>query len=357
MTTVREEQKVPPWAVAAGVAALEHWLSANTPALGKGKLYLTPLAGGSSASVLRADRGVAPFVIRTAAWPPRADSTRALEREAKVLRGLAPTSVPHPRLLCSCEDTDIIGAPFVVMEYVEGWAGASPPPEPFASDPALLHATAFALVDGLAELALVDVESIGLSNFGRPENFLERQVDRWRGLMAEHREHPEYGDRTLPGFDEVGEWLRVKTPSMQRVSLIHGDASYSNVIFNNDAPARLAAIIDWEIATLGDPLLDLGRALYPFPSRDGSAGYSLAVDHSGYPVRESLAEHYAARTGLSIAALDYYLVLSMFKLAALIEFNHVKRLGMPKASMAHRIADFIPQLVEGAYDIARRSRL
>ena len=134
-------------------------------------------------------------------------------------------------------------------------------------------------------------------------------------------------------------------------------ASYSNLIFASDAPVRLAAIIDWEIATLGDPLLDLGRALYPFPSRDGTRGYSLAIDHSGYPPREALAERYAEKTGLSVAALDYYMVLSMYKLAALIEFNHVKSLKEPAGSMSRRIADFIPELVAGAHDLARRSTL
>jgi aminoglycoside phosphotransferase (APT) family kinase protein len=139
--------------------------------------------------------------------------------------------------------------------------------------------------------------------------------------------------------------------------LIHGDASYSNVIFENGPPARVAAIIDWEIATLGDPLLDLGRALYPFPSRSGDPGYSLAVDHSGYPPREELAARYSARSGLGVAALDYYMVLSMYKLAALIEFNHVKSLSGPPDSMSRRIADFVPQLVAGARRIALGSSL
>ncbi|HTU13096.1 MAG TPA: phosphotransferase family protein [Allosphingosinicella sp.] len=318
---------------------------------GGGPVTLTPLAGGSSASVYRAEQGGDRFVVRTLASPPRPDSRRALEREARVLRALAGTAVPHPRFRAYCADEAVAGAPFLLMDHVEGWLGATPPP---GADPTFVHATAFALVDGLAALALLDPAEIGLGDFGRPDNFLERQADRWRGLMDQHRAHPDYGDRTLPGFDDVGEWLREKRPESQRVSLIHGDASYSNIIFAND---RLAAIIDWEIATLGDPLLDLGRALYPFPSSDGSPGYSLAIDHTGYPPREALAERYAEQTGLSVAALDYYMVLSMYKLAALIEFNHVKSLTAPAGAMSRRIADFIPRLVAGAHDLARRSAL
>ena len=144
---------------------------------------------------------------------------------------------------------------------------------------------------------------------------------------------------------------------MPRVSVIHGDVSFSNVIFCNDPPPRLAAIIDWEIATTGDPLLDLGRALYPFPARDGSPGYSLAIDLSGFPAREDLAEHYARKTGLDVTNIDYYMVLSMYKLAALIEFNYVKSLREGPGSMSHRIADFIPKLISGARSIADASRL
>lgn len=321
---------------------------------GGGPIVLTPLAGGSSANVYLAEQGSERFVLRTTAHPPRPDSARALEREARVLGALAGSPVPHPALLAYCPDEKVAGAPFLLMEHVDGWLGTSPPAH---ADRDFVHATAFALVDGLAALALLDPAAIGLGDFGWPDNFLERQADRWGGLMEQHRAHPQYGDRALPGFDELGDWLREKRPETQRISLIHGDASYSNVMFCHEPPARLAAFIDWEIATLGDPLLDLGRALYPFPSQAGLPGYSLAIDHSGYPPREMLAERYAQRTGLSVAALDYYMVLSMYKLAALIEFNHVKSLREPAGSMSRRIADFIPQLVAGAHDIARRAAL
>jgi aminoglycoside phosphotransferase (APT) family kinase protein len=347
--------QTPPWFQTGAGDALAQWLDTHGPALGAGAVSLSPLSGGTSGSVLLVQRGDGRAVLRTTAWPPRPDSVRALEREAQILRALDGSAVPHPGFLAFCADEGVLGAPFCLISFVDGWLGASSPPEPFASDPALRHQTAFAMIDGLAELAKIDPDAVGLSNFGKPDKFLERQVDRWLGLMAKHRAHPDYGDRQLPGFDEVAEWLRTNMPVTQRIAPIHGDVSFSNVMFAKDAPPRLAALIDWEIATIGDPLLDLGRSIYPFPSQDGSPGYSLAIDLAGWPTREALAARYAERTGLSVADVDYYMILSMFKLAALIEFNHVKSQSEPEGSMSHRMADFIPKLVAGAHDMTRRA--
>ena len=346
-----------PWFSADAALALAAWLDVNVPGLGSGPVTLRPLAGGTSGSVLLVTRADRRAVLRATAWPPRPDSIRALEREAQILRALDGSAVPHPRFLAYCGDESVLGSPFCLIDFVDGWLGSTQPPEPFASDLLLRHQTAFAMIDGLAELARIDPATVGLADFGKPDQFLERQVDRWLGLMAKHRAHPDYGDRELPGLDAVASWLRANTPVTQRITPIHGDVSFSNVMFANDRPPRLAAIIDWEIATIGDPLLDLGRSIYPFPSADGSAGYSLAVDLTGYPTREALAARYAERTGLSIENIDYYMVLSMFKLAALIEFNHVKSLTEPSGSMSHRIAAFIPQLILGARDIARKADL
>lgn len=346
-----------PWTRPQAPRALACWLNAHLPSLGSGPLQLKPLAGGTSGSVLLLERGRSRAVIRATAWPPRADSVRALEREARVLQALDHTEVPHPRFLGYCSDPAVIGSPFCLVEHIDGWLGSGAAPPVFAANPALRHQTAFAMIESLAALADVDLAAIGLADFGRPENFLTRQVDRWSNLMAEHRKHPDYGDRTLPGFEETGDWLRAHTPAMSRVAVIHGDVSMSNVLFHNDAPARVAAIIDWEIATLGDPLLDLGRSLYPFPSRDGRPGYSLALDLSGYPAREDLAQRYAECTGLDVSGINYYMVLAMFKLAALIEFNYVKSLHTDGNAdpMPARIAEFVPKLVAGAWDLARNT--
>jgi aminoglycoside phosphotransferase (APT) family kinase protein len=345
------EQPGAPWMERERQAALGAWLRAT---LGRSaEITLTPLSGGTSGSVLKIDSASGPIVLRTTSWPPRADSRKAIEREARLLKALDSTAVPHPAFIAWCDDERIIGVPFSLIGFIDGWLGVDSMPPAYAADPRLHHQAAFAMIEAIAELPKVDVDAIGLSDFGRPDGFLERQVGRWTALMDKHRADPAYGDRVIPHWDEVAAWLADNRPEMQRISLIHGDVSFSNVMLARDAPPRVEAIIDWELATLGDPLLDLGRVAYPFTSRDGTPGASLAIDLAGYPSREALVDHYGACTGLSVRHAAYYMVLAMFKLAALIEFNYVKSKSQPPGSMAHRIADFIPDLVSKAYGISR----
>jgi len=344
-----------PWFEAAAGERLGQWLAPRFPDVGGDRATLVSLAGGTSGSVMLVTAGAWKAVLRTVAWPARPDSLNALRREARVLEALKGSDVPHPAFLGYCDDENVIGAPFCLTAFVDGWMGSGNPPADRGWTEEERHKTAYAMVEGLAALAKVDVAAVGLTDFGKPDNFLERQVDRWQAQMERHRAHPEYGDRQLPGWDELAQWLHDNRPETQRITIIHGDLSFSNVMFANDLPPRLAAMIDWEIATIGDPLLDLGRALYPFPSESGAPGYSLAVDLSAYPTRESLARHYAALSGLNVQDLRYYMALSMFKLAALIEFNHVKSLREAPGSMSHRLSAFIPRLVQGALEITRQA--
>jgi len=344
-----------PWFEEAAGHRLGQWLAGRFPDVAPGQANLAPLAGGTSGSVMLVRAGDWRAVLRTVAWPARPDSLNALQREARVLEALKGSAVPHPAFLAYCDDEGVIGAPFCLTGFVEGWMGSGNPPAGQGWTEEERHKTAYAMIEGLATLSNVDVAAVSLTDFGKPDNFLERQVDRWQAQMEKHRAHPDYGDRLLPGWDELAQWLRDNRPETQRITIIHGDLSFSNVMFANDLPPRLAAMIDWEIATIGDPLLDLGRALYPFPSESGAPGYSLAVDLSAYPTRESLARRYAELSGLNVQDLRYYMALSMFKLAALIEFNHVKSLREAPGSMSHRLSAFIPRLVQGALEITRQA--
>jgi aminoglycoside phosphotransferase (APT) family kinase protein len=334
---------------------LRRWLDANVPQSGDGPVALERLSGGTSSSVYKLQRsGGVPVVLRLPAFPPRADSLKAMAREARVLQALKNTNVPHPQLLGYCGDDETIGAHFMLMSFVDGWMGSTPP-APFDQPGPERTSMAFAMVDAVAALAKVDYRAVGLADFGKPEGFLERQVDRWLAHMESLKVTENHPGRDIPGLDEVVAWLRANTPKTSRVGLIHSDIGFPNLMFaRNEVPARVAAIVDWEIATLGDPLLDLGRAIFALPGRKVGTGKSRVADNSDLPTREELADYYAARTGFSVEHLDYYLVLSMFKLGAIVEFNYARLVnGRDSSGQAQLVSDYILDLFIEARDITR----
>jgi aminoglycoside phosphotransferase (APT) family kinase protein len=335
-------------------ARLRSWLDRFLPELGNGPIKLTPLTGGSSSSVQKLTRDGCHAVIRVPAWPPRADSLKAMEREARVLKALGSTDVPHPTLLAYCGSDAEIGAPFMVMKFVDGWLGADAPPPPYDSDPEARRQLAFAMVDAVARLNQVDYRAAGLEDLGKPEGFLERQVDRWLGQRESYKRTENHPGREIPALDYVSDWLRAHTPPMSGVGLIHGDISFANILFGHGPPARVAAIIDWEITTLGDPLLDLGRALFPMPGREVGSGRNRMADYSGYPTREELAAYYTRSTGRCTENIDYYIVLSMFKLACIIEFNYARAAtGRDRSDLALKISDYVLDIILDAKAIAQ----
>ncbi|MCU1378002.1 MAG: hypothetical protein JWN29_985, partial [Acidimicrobiales bacterium] len=234
---------------------------------------------------------------------------------------LADTDVPHPRVLAACDDHDVAGCSFYVMELVDGWSpmqldgGAWP--APFDTDFDARRGLAFELVEGIARLARVDWRARGLEGFGRPDGFHERQVDRWLAHLAPHR------FRDIPGLDEAAEWLRSHKPRSYEPGLLHGDYQFANVMFRHGAPARLAAIVDWEMATVGDPLLDLGWVAMGWPDADDPEpnGY---VDYRGMPKLAELLDHYSNVSGRDVSELDYYVILARFKMATVLEVGYAR---------------------------------
>lgn len=327
--------------------ALGRWAASHLDGWSADPVVLSVLSGGSSAAVYRVVQRDRCAVLRTVQQPPRPDSLRALDREARVLRALSGTAVPCPEFLGYEPSSDVLGAPFLLTGFVEGWSGAETPPLELQGA-AHERDLALALVDALASLHAIDPVAIGLERFGKPEGFLVRQVDQWCALFERHRSSTDRPSRGLPQVPILAQWLRAHLPENGDATLIHCDASFSNVMFHSEAPPRVAALIDWEIATIGDPLLDLGRAAYPFPDRRGLPGVSMMVTHSGI-TRQEMAARYQQRTGRSVVQLDYYMVLAMFKLAALIEPNFARdRLGEDPTGFAGHVASFVMDLLDGA---------
>ena len=303
------------------------WLDANVPELGDGPLETAIVHGGTSNVVLSLRRGAGTMVLRRPPVVAPPNSERTVLREARVLTALNGTSVPHPRCYDSCADMSVLGAPFYVMEFVEGWAaelrdGRIYHEAPFDKAP-YEYGIGYAVVDALVALANVDYQAIGLGDFGRPDNYLERQVDRWATQLASYGELYDYPRRDLPGYDATEEWLRANVPSDFVAGLIHGDVGTPNMLFAPGPPARLRALIDWELSTIGDPLIDLAWFCKGLrDEREPDAVPATALYNSrNFPTRQELARYYASGTGRDIANFDYYLVLAMFKSGCIMEYK------------------------------------
>lgn len=337
------------------VEKLAPWLDRELPELGDGPITAEILTGGATNIVMRLDRGGRSVVLRRPPLAPRPDSFKVLAREARVLKALNGTAVRKPALIAYCESSDVLGAPFYVMEHVVGWLAMDQAkfPPAFAA-PEVRRGLAFELVGGIAELARVDYREVGLEGFGKPEGFLDRQVDRWLHQHASYADSEGYGYRPLPGKEEVVAWLRANTPAEARIGIIHGDYGYPNALFAFDAPARLAAMIDWELSTVGDPLLDLGWLMYAVPSERSAVKPPELYQDAAYPLREELVDHYAAITGRPVPHLTYYMVLAQFKLAMLLERHYARGLnGRLDRAMGEQMGALVLDLLRAASEMTR----
>ena len=278
------------------------------------------VTGGASNELFEIRRGGHRMALRR---PPRVvpeGRNETMLREARVLGALAGTDVPHARLIAACDDPEVIGGCFYLMDFVDGWSplGAVGWPAPFDGDVEARRGLAFELVEGIARLSRVDWRAAGLEGFGRPDGFHERQVDRW----SAHLEAVRFRD--IPGLDEAAQWLRTHRPRHYRPGIMHGDYQFANVMFRHGAPARLAAIVDWEMATVGDPLLDLGWVVQGWVDPDEEESTGAYVDYTGMPSRAELLEYYAAASGRPVDDIDYYVVLARFKLAVVLEAGYAR---------------------------------
>lgn len=321
---------------------LQQWFDASVPGAAA-PIAVTQIRGGASNALFRIDRG---GEIRALRRPPKVRNDKTsndIRREFTVLRALAKTQVLHPRLVATCEELDVMGVPFEVMEWIDGFTPFKPFPEPFDSDPAMRRELGFAIIDGIASVANVDWRGVGLENYGKPEGFLERQVDRWLGQLERYR------SRDLPHLDDVAAWLRANTPVTPRLGLIHGDYSPANVMVAKDRPARLAAIVDWESATIGDPLLDLGHLLSSWQDAESGPTWGLYHDWRDFPSRKEAAARYAEKTGLPIDKLPYYMTLASFKLALILEGAYYRyRTGRSKLAEHAAMEALVPQMIHQA---------
>ncbi|MDB5484356.1 MAG: aminoglycoside phosphotransferase [Tardiphaga sp.] len=312
------------WQQLVDLDALRGWM--DRQGLGHGDLRdVTPLIGGTQNVLLRFVRDNRPYVLRRSPKSPRGDGNATNRREARALGALATTDVPHPRLIAACSSVDVIGAAFYLMEPIDGFNATVALPAPHATDAVLRRRMGFALVEGALALSRVDHVKVGLADFGKSDGFLERQVPRWRALLDSYHDYKEWpGPAAIAGIDVVADWLTQNRPTTFTPGILHGDYHLSNVMFRNDS-AELAAIVDWELCTIGDPLLDMGWIMATWPDLRGQTTSEIGITPwDGFPRIEELMAHYAEHSPRDCTHLKWYGVLGCYKLGLILEGTYAR---------------------------------
>jgi aminoglycoside phosphotransferase (APT) family kinase protein len=278
-------------------------------------LDATLIAGGKSNLTFELTSAAGALILRR---PPSGEllpSAHDMGREARIQRALEATSVPVPKIVLTEPDADLLGVPFYVMEKVPGHIIRDELPDGYAQTPAEKLALSDALVDVLADLHAVDPEAIGLGDYGRPHGYLERQLRRWNGQWEKSKTHE------VAAVDELGAQLAKLQPESQRASIVHGDYRLDNCLMALADPARVAAVLDWELSTLGDPLTDLGLLLFYWrePGEDKPALTPAVTRNPGFPGRGHLVERYARRTGAQLDDMAFYEAFAYFKFAVIAQ--------------------------------------
>ncbi len=306
------------------LSALERWMDGE--GVGNGRIAdARLLSGGTQNILMRFSRGDAGYVLRRPPPVPRANSNETMRREARVLAALEDTAVPHPRLVAACSAEDVLGVAFYLMQPVDGFNPTQGLPAPHAGDAAMRHRIGLSMVEAIAALGAIDYRAVGLDGFGKPDNYLERQVGRWKSQLASYADFAEWpGPAAIPGVERVADWLEAHRPSKFRPGIIHGDFHLGNVMVRPDS-GDLAAVVDWELSTIGDPLLDLGWLLATWPESDTPLATDVAVTPwDGFATPDELVAHYAEVSGQDLSALDWYVVLACYKLGIILEGTHAR---------------------------------
>ena len=322
------------------------WLAAE---LGiAGPIRIEKFAGGQSNPTYRIDTDENSYVLRRKPFGAILPSAHAVEREYRLIAALHPTGFPVARPLGLCEDPEVIGAPFYVMEMVEGrtlWDGALP-----GMTPAERTAHYHAIVDTLAALHAIDYEAVGLGDYGKPGNYFERQVARWT------KQYRASETDALPEVEKLIAWLPRTVPPQTRTAIVHGDYRIDNMIFAPDGP-RVLAVLDWELSTLGDPLADFSYFLMSWVTEpEGRSGVKgLAGPETGIPTIEEMAERYCAATGRDgVPDLNWYFAYNLFRLTGIVQGIKKRMLdGNASSAQAAATVEKLPGLARAAWGFAQ----
>jgi aminoglycoside phosphotransferase (APT) family kinase protein len=313
--------------------------------LGAGELEIEPVGEGHSNVTYAIRRGDAEFVLRRPPRPPLPPSAHDVGREARVLRATA-GQARVPDVLAVCDDDSVIGAPFYVMELVEGEVITTAVPGTLDT-PEERRRIGDELIDALVEVHAVDWQACGLEGFGKPTGYLERQLRRFLGLWEHNK------TREIEAVESVGRWLTDNLPESGPATIVHGDYRLGNTIYAPGAPARLVAILDWEMCTIGDPLADVGYFTTLWVDRDdpplGMFELSAVTRQEGFPSRDELIARYEERSGRSMRDVRWYRTLALWKSIVFMEGNY-------KRAVSGATDDpFLKDFGEGVVELAHRA--
>ncbi|MEU2855319.1 phosphotransferase family protein [Streptomyces syringium] len=326
---------------------LRAYLERERPGLVRGPLGAELVEGGRSNLTYAVTDGAGRWVVRRPPLGHVLATAHDMRREHRVISALRDTAVPVPETIALCEDEDVLGSPFYVMEFVTGTPYRTA--EQLAVlGPSRTREVVLGLADTLVDLHAVDPDTVGLGDFGRPEGFLERQLRRWGKQLEASR------NRELAGIDELREALGAALPQSPAPTVVHGDYRLDNVLIGADGTAR--AVLDWEMSTLGDPLTDLGL-LMMYSEQRPVPGSPIATtrDAPGHPEPAEIVERYAARSGRDVSALPWYTAFAYFKLAVILEGIHYRyTLGQTLGPGFDRIGQLVPLFVEGGLTTLRK---
>jgi len=328
-------------------AALGGWLEANIDGF-RGPFELAKFPSGQSNPTYRISAASGEYVLRRKPFGPLLPSAHAVDREYRLLSALAPLGYPVPRPLALCADTQVIGAIFYVMALAKGCAYANGALPDF--DAPTRREMYEQLVDTLADLHNIDPAAAGLADFGKAGNYFERQVARWT------RQYRDSQTDQIEEMERLIAFLPRTIPQQSRTSVVHGDYRIDNVMFDD---GRLTAVLDWELATLGDPLADFSYlAMQWVMPADGGAGLAgLDLPPLGIPTLEEIVRRYSARADVPVAKkLDWYFAYNLFRLAGIVQ-GIKKRVIDGTASHAHaaEMAKRVPMLAQAAWRFAEKA--
>jgi aminoglycoside phosphotransferase (APT) family kinase protein len=327
-------------------AKLTAWMQANVDGF-KGPLRQSKFAGGQSNPTYRIDAASGAYVLRRKPFGPLLPSAHAVDREYKVIAGLYPTGYPVARPYGLCTDETVLGSWFYIMGMVEGrtiWDGAMP-----GATPAFRRDTYNAMIDTLAALHKVDHVAAGLESYGKPGNYFGRQVDRWT------KQYKLSETETMPTMERLIEWLPRTLPEQTRTSIVHGDYRIDNMIFAKDE-ARVLAVLDWELGTLGDPLADFTYVAMAWVTENGGRSGVMDLDRKalGIPELDEAVERYCAASGRDgVPDLNWYFAYNFFRLAGIMQGIKKRVLdGTANSAHAKDMSDRVTPLADKAWEFA-----